>query len=294
MMPTLDYAVPIDGHTRLVGLFGWPVEHSVSPPMHNAAFRVLGLPWCYVPFAVHPDDLAAALAGARALGLRGINATVPHKQALLPLMDALTPAARAIQAVNTVLFEPGRTRGHNTDAEGFARALRDEGLALQGAHALVLGAGGAARAVCYALATAGARVTVLNRTPERATALAASISAEVDGAQLSGGPLNADALRASPAPDLVVNATNVGMWPRVDASPWPDGVPFPRQALAYDLIYNPRETRWMATARAAGARAANGLRMLVHQGAASFTVWTGIEPPTDVMLAACLQALGGG
>jgi len=292
-MPTSDSAVLINGHTQLVGLFGWPVEHSISPPMHNAAFRALGLPWCYLPFAVRPDAIATALAGARALGLRGLNATVPHKQALLSLVDELTPAARAIRAVNTILFESGRTLGDNTDAQGFVRALHDEGMDPRGAHALVLGAGGAARAVCYALAESGASIAVLNRTPERARSLVAELALQVRASRLSAGPLDAAAVSAGPSPDLVVNATNVGMWPQVNTSPWPDDAPFPPHALAYDLIYNPCETRLMATARAAGARAANGLRMLVHQGAASFALWTGIEPPIEIMLGACEHALRG-
>ncbi len=287
-------AIPsINGHTQLVGLFGWPVEHTVSPSMHNAAFAALHLNWCYLPFAVRSEQLGTALAGARALGLRGINATVPHKQALLPLIDELTPAARAIQAVNTVVYGPEGTVGDNTDAEGFTRALRDEGFQPQGCRALVLGAGGAARAVCYALASSGATVTLLNRTLERALALAASIAIQVPGAQIVGGPLDCESLAACAAPDLVVNATTVGMWPNVEASPWPDSVAFPRGALAYDLTYNPRETRFMATAVAAGAHAVSGLRMLVHQGAVSFVRWTGIEPPIEIMLTACLQALGG-
>ncbi|MEN6478711.1 MAG: shikimate dehydrogenase, partial [Anaerolineales bacterium] len=222
-----------------------------------------------------------------------VNATVPHKVALLPLVDELTPAARAIQAVNTVLFAPEHILGHNTDAEGFIRALADEHLTPRGSHALLLGAGGAARAVAYALASAGATITVLNRTPERADALVEAIRAQVPGAQLCAGPLDAASIAHGPPPDLVVNATKVGMWPEVEDSPWPEEVAFPRQALAFDLIYNPRETRFMATALAAGARAVNGLRMLVYQGAAAFTLWTGIEPPAEIMLTACLQALGG-
>ena len=143
------------GSTQVVGLIGWPIEHSVSPPMHNAAFRHLGLDWCYVPLPVRPKDIAEAISGLRALGLRGINATVPHKIALLPLMDELTLPARAIGATNTVIVRPDGLVGHNTDAEGFLRALREAGFDPEECRALVLGAGGAARAVVYALATVG-------------------------------------------------------------------------------------------------------------------------------------------
>ena len=159
---------PLSGRTRLVGVIGWPIAHSVSPPMHNAAFEALGLDWCYVPFPVAPGSVPAALAGVRALGLRGINATVPHKQALLPLVDDLTPAARAIGAVNTVVIEGDRGRPSGTTRTRRAFPLPPRGgISPEGAVPWLLG-GGAARAVVYALAVVGARVTVLNRTPARA------------------------------------------------------------------------------------------------------------------------------
>jgi len=287
---------PLSGRTRLVGVIGWPIAHSVSPPMHNAAFEALGLDWCYVPFPVAPGSVPAALAGVRALGLRGINATVPHKQALLPLVDVLTPAARAIGAVNTVVIEEdGATLGHNTDAAGFLRSLREAGFRPEGASALVLGAGGAARAVVYALAAVGARVTVLNRTPARAASLAADMAGAATGDPPRAGGLTREALAAAAQEAaLVVNTTSLGMWPAVETTPWPDEVPFPRGAFLYDLVYNPRRTRLMAQAHAAGARAVDGLRMLVHQGAEAFTLWTGVEAPVEVMTRACERALQGG
>jgi shikimate dehydrogenase len=284
----------LSGHTQVVGVIGWPIEHSVSPPMHNAAFQALGLDWCYVPFAVPPERLREAVAGVRALGLRGINVTVPHKQALLALVDELTPAARAIGAVNTVLVAGDRLRGHNTDAAGFLRALREIGFAPEGCFALVLGAGGAARAVVFALAGVGAKITILNRTEERALALAREFAGCGAEAALRAGSLDLPTLRCeAPRARLVVNTTPVGMWPRVEGTPWPQDVPFPPGALLFDLVYNPRETRLMAQARAAGARAVDGLGMLVHQGAEAFRLWTGIEPPVEVMRQACLQVLGG-
>ncbi|MFH1085457.1 MAG: shikimate dehydrogenase [Chloroflexota bacterium] len=280
---------PVLGHTRVVGVIGWPVEHSVSPPMHNAALRALGLEWCYLPFPVRPEGLAEALRGARALGVRGLNVTVPHKQASLALMDALTPAARAIGAVNTVSFEDDRALGHNTDAEGFLSALAAVGCDPRGCDALVLGAGGAARAVVYALAGAGARLTLLNRTPERAAALAAELA---PGAAVA--PLDAASLRRySPGAALVVNTTPLGMWPHAEGTPWPAEVAFPGGALCYDLVYNPRETRLMRLARTAGAAASDGLGMLVHQGAAALRLWTGLAPPVAAMFAACTHVLGG-
>ncbi len=288
------------GHLlRIVGVIGWPIEHSISPPMHTAAFRALGLDWRYLPFAVHPSRLGEAVAGVRALGLRGVNVTVPHKEGLLSLVDRLTPAAKAIGAVNTVIVEQdGALLGHNTDAQGFLRALRDAGFRPAGVgasvSAIVLGAGGAARAIVYALARAGCQVTILNRTPERAVALAATLTAAVsspagageDRGELSGGPLDIDTLRREAGRvQLVVNATSAGMWPGIESTPWPESLPFPSGALLYDLVYNPPETRLMQQARQTGASGVGGLGMLVHQGAEAFRLWTGIDPPTDVMRA---------
>ncbi len=278
-------------HSRVVGLMGWPIEHSVSPPMHNAAFDALGLDWCYVPLPVHPQRLREAVEGIRALGLCGVNATVPHKQALVPLVDELTPAAETIGAVNTLIVEEDELLGHNTDAGGFMRALREAGFRPDGCTALVLGAGGAARAVVYALGGVADRVVVLNRTPRRAHDLVRDFQRPVP-ARLEGGPLEAEALSdAASEVDLVVNATPVGMWPEEDVSPWPQEVPFPAGAFCFDLVYNPRETRLMHTARTAGAGASNGLGMLVHQGAEAFERWTGRDAPVKVMCAACEQVL---
>ncbi len=285
----------LTGRTTVVGVIGWPVEHSVSPQMHNAALRALGLDWCYVPFAVRPEALPAAVAGLRALGLRGLNATVPHKQALMPLMDALTPQARAIGAVNTLLLREDGLLGHNTDARGFVRALREAGFDPHACSALVLGAGGAARAVVYALLSEGASVTLLNRTPARADALLDELSPyAASGARIASGALDASMLRrAASDARLIVNATTLGMWPHNDASPWLDDVLLPQDAFCYDLVYNPRVTRWLSQARAVGCACADGLGMLVHQGAEALELWTGRAAPVDVMRAACEAALGG-
>lgn len=289
--PSLLRVPVILGHSQVVGLIGWPIEHSVSPPMHNAAFEALGLDWCYVPLPVHPRRLREAVEGVRALGLCGVNATVPHKQALIPLLDALTPAAETIGAVNTIIVEGGELLGHNTDAGGFMRALREAGFPPDGCTALVLGAGGAARAVVYALGGVADRVMVLNRTPQRARDLAEGFQRRVS-ARLEGGPLEVETLsEAASEVDLVVNATPVGMWPEENASPWPQEIPFPPGAFCFDLVYNPRETHLMHTARAVGAGASNGLGMLVHQGAEAFERWTGRDAPVKVMYAACEQVL---
>ena len=283
----------IFGHTRVVGVLGWPIEHSVSPPMHNAAFRALSLDWCYVPFPVAPAHLPDAIHGIRALGIRGVNVTVPHKQAVLELMDRLTPEARAIGAVNTVLVHEDTLVGHNTDAAGFLRALQEVGFSPRGT-CLLLGAGGAARAVGYALVRSGASLIILNRTLARAQALAEDLAGAVPGSTIYAEPLGPAVLRRYVGDaKLVVNATPLGMWPNTDASPWPESLAFPQDALLFDLVYNPRETKLIRQARAQGARAVDGLRMLVHQGAEAFAEWVGVEPPVDVMYDACLRVLGG-
>lgn len=293
----------IDGHTRLVGLLGYPLEHTRSPLMHNAAFAALGLNYCYLPLLVAPEELGTAIGGLAALGFVGVNVTIPHKQAVIAHLDDLSDEARAIGAVNTIIFTEGKRTGYNTDGVGFLRALTDRGLSVAGGHALVLGAGGAARAVVYTLLRAGAAVTILNRTEERARVLADDVrsyaSPGMVGFRLHGGPLSVESVaELARSVDLVVNATAVGMWPHVDETPWPREVPFPRQAVAYDLIYAspacPAVTAFLRAAQAAGARTLDGLQMLVYQGAEAFEMWTGRAAPVDVMLTALSgsQALG--
>ena len=274
----------------LVGLMGWPVGHSKSPAMHNAAFDAAGIDGRYVLLPVHPDRVGEAVAGLRALGFRGANVTVPHKQAVIPFLDELTPEARAIGAVNTIIVaEDGALIGANTDATGFLQDLQELGAPLDeltGGGALVLGAGGSARAVVYALAQAGIPARVLARRPEQAAAMVTALAPHLS----DPGLLSAHSWPGLPhlAADvrLIVNCTPVGMSPNVDASPWPDDVPFRPEQLVYDLVYNPRQTRLMTQAQAAGARAWNGLGMLVHQGAQAWELWTGQSAPVDVMRAA--------
>jgi shikimate dehydrogenase len=287
----------ITGETQLVGLIGWPVEHSMSPAMHNAAFEAWGLDWRYVPLPVAPGRVEAAVRGLAALGFRGANVTVPHKQAVLPALDAVASDAQALDAVNTIVVERGEDggatlSGHNTDAAGFLAALRDGGLAPAGTRAVVVGAGGAARAVVFGLLEADAEaIVVLNRTGERAQELVSDLGRRSQTALRSSRLTPATLVDAARAADLLVHATPVGMWPQVDASIWPDDAPFPSHVTVFDLVYNPRETNLLCQARASGARAIDGLGMLVQQGALAFERWTGEEPPVDVMYDACEQAL---
>lgn len=285
----------IDGETRLLGILGWPVEHTLSPAMHNSAFAALGLNWVYLPLPASPEQLGAALRGMVVLGFRGANVTVPHKVAVMQHLYETTPAAQAIGAVNTIVMgADGRLLGDNTDSGGFLASLEGAGFDPHGRRALVLGAGGAARAVVYALARSGAKVTVLNRTEQRAQSLLQDLCQARPDGSLSSGPLTRDLLaREAERADLLVNATTIGMWPDDASSPWPDSLPFPPTLAVCDLVYRPRETRLLSQAREAGARAIEGVEMLVYQGALAFEMWTGHAPPLDVMRSACLQALGG-
>lgn len=283
----------ITGRTSLVGLIGWPVEHSLSPAMHNAAFFKLGLDWAYVPLPVHPSNVRQALQGLAALGFVGVNVTVPHKQAVIRYMDELSDAARITGAVNTIHLKDGKMLGFNTDAIGFLNSLLEERCNPKGMRVAVLGAGGAARAVVFALCRAEAdRVTVFNRTAERAAFLVDDLADAFPDSQLSFAPLTSPALSAlDNNVDLVVNTTSVGMSPNQGSCPWPNDVPIPAGATFCDLVYNPLETVFLALARQAGAPTIDGLGMLVHQGAYAFERWTGQPPPIEVMRAASRQGL---
>ena len=283
----------IGGKTRVTGLFGHPVGHTLSPAMHNAAFASLGLDWVYLPFNVPPGRLRDAVRGVRALDLAGVNLTVPHKEAVLPLLDDLAPEARSIGAVNTVVNAGGVLTGHNTDAAGFLAALRIDGaFDPRDRSVLILGAGGAARSVAVGLAMAGAReVLVANRTVERAMALAAHI--EGLGVRARALPWTGPGSLAEIAGTcaLVVQATSMGMHPRPG-----EGVPFPfgslrAGTLVADLVYNPAETLFLRSAREHGARVLGGGAMLLHQGALAFELWTACPAPLAVMRAALARGM---
>jgi shikimate dehydrogenase len=287
----------IDGHTQLVGLLGWPVEHTLSPAVHNAAFDALGLNWRYLPLPVPPGQVEEAVKGVAALGFRGVNVTVPHKQAVMPALDSVAPDAKALGAVNTLVIargEDGKANigGHNTDAQGFVGALRHGGFDPKGKTAVIVGAGGGARAVVYGLLKAGAQeILMFDIEPLRAQALVSDLSGV--GNKLRALPLTTEALvESARAADLLVNATPMGMWPRVDGSIWPEDVSIPKSVTVFDLVYNPPETHLMRKARESGARAIGGLDMLVGQGALAFEMWTGQPAPVEVMRAACERALG--
>ncbi len=289
--PDTPTRAAISGATTLLGIIGHPVSHSRSPQMHNAAFQALGMDWAYVPFDVDPDNIEYAVNGLRALGVRGFNVTIPHKQAVIPFLDALSPGAEAIGAVNTVVNENGRLTGHNTDGIGFVRSLHDARRwnPKRSPGALIMGAGGSARAVCDELLRVGVpALRIANRTANKAQQLAADLSAHHPHASvraLDWTPL--DQRAAINWAELIINTTSVGM-KEGDGSPLDTNGISPGHIVA-DLIYAPPETPLLARCRAAGARTVNALGMLLYQGAEAFTLWTGKDAPIEVMR----QALAG-
>ncbi len=269
-----------DASTRLTGILGWPVEHSLSPAMHNAAFTACGLNWAYLAFAVEPPRIGEAVRGLAATGCAGLNVTIPHKQSVIEWCSDASPAVEAIGAANTLI--PNGAGGYladNTDAEGFLRALDErEAGEITGARVLLIGAGGAGRAVAYAVRSRGGTLLVANRTPERAAELGEPV------------PFTAEAMNdAAEECALVVNATSLGM----GSDEVPPELPLrgigPDQAVN-DLVYRPGGTPWLAATAARGARTIDGLGMLLHQGAAAFERWTGVDAPVEVMRDALLSA----
>ena len=281
---------PLKFMPKTVFLLAHPAGHSLSPAMHNAAFEQLGLAAHYEALDVPPDAVEEAVGSLRNADCYGANVTVPHKLAVIPFMDELTEAAEAVGAVNTIVNTDGKLLGNNTDASGFLRALRgglDESLVEK--TAVMLGAGGAARAVTYALLSENVRVRVYNRTVEKAQALAEDFEALGDISVLDEGGLEPAVQTA----DLLVNTTSVGMargGVDPETSPLPSDV-LPSEGFVCDLVYRPAKTKLLRDAEAAGLLVQNGLPMLVYQGAEAFERWTGREAPVEVMFQALSETL---
>ncbi|HET7481470.1 MAG TPA: shikimate dehydrogenase [Actinomycetota bacterium] len=270
--------------THFVGILGWPLTYTLSPAIHHAAFRSIGLDWVYLTWPVPPDDLGTAVAGLRALGARGANVTMPHKEAVLDHVDEVSGDAQAVGAANTIQSLGGKLIAHNTDVDGFREFLvADAGTEVAGRRALVLGAGGAARAVVRALAELGAgEIAIAARDPKRA----ANLSALADRVETLPW---AEAAAAVPRCDIIVNATPA----TTGAGDLLQDAAFNHEQEVVDLVYDPPTSRLVERARASGARAWGGLGMLVHQAAASFRIWTGQEPPIEAMSAAVVHVIGG-
>jgi shikimate dehydrogenase len=283
--------MPENFKAELVACFGQPVAENPTGVMQEAAFRALGLNWRYLTIEVAPPDLEHAILGMRAFGMRGCNLTIPHKVAVMRYLDEVAPDAAVIGAVNTVHRDGSRLIGENTDGKGFLHGLRkDAGMDPKGCRAVVLGAGGAARAIVTELALARvSELVVVNRSPERGGPMVAELAAKTH-ARIRYEPWNG-CYRVPAATDLLVNATSIGLFPDVNAMPPVDLEGAGRDLLVCDAVFNPAETRLLATARARGLRVLDGLSMLVYQGVLGFRMWTGQDPPEDVMKAALARCL---
>ncbi|MDP2920720.1 MAG: shikimate dehydrogenase [Dehalococcoidia bacterium] len=277
----------ISGKTSVCGVIGDPIEHTMSPAMHNAAFRQLELDYIYVAFRVTPAQLGKAIAGMKALNIRGLNVTIPHKVNVIPFLDRLDPLAEKIGAVNTIVNEDGALTGYNTDASGFLQALKEGGGERgepKGKKILLLGAGGAARAIAFIIAAEGGYLTILNRKEE--LPWAEDIARNIGTAYhmpVGVGELTREKIeRVIPDTDILVNATSVGMTPGANESPFPADL-LCASLLVFDIVYNPLETRLLREAKTAGARTISGLEMLIWQGVLAFEKWTGQHAPVDLM-----------
>ena len=265
--------VKITGKTRITGIFGYPVEHSLSPAMHNAAFKSLGLDFCYVPFPVHPEHLHDAVKAIKALNFTGVNVTVPHKEKVIPFLDEINEESSFIGAVNTIVNSNGSLKGYNTDGRGFMLSLSENGVSLAGKDILVIGSGGASRAIAYYLCQKSKSVTIYNRTRERGERLVRDLKKLYNNVSLQ------DSISHIKDFHLIVNATSVGL-KKEDPAPF-DTSSLKKNQIIYDLIY--KKTRLIREASRKGCRVIDGSGMLLCQGMLSFQLWTGMKPPREVM-----------
>lgn len=281
----------VTGYTKVLGIFGYPVGHTLSPLMQNAAIEALGLPYIYIPFEVSPENLESAINGIKPLDIAGVNITVPHKEKVIPFLDEITEEASLIGSVNTIENKNGRLIGHNTDSRGYIRSLReDAGFDPKGKKALIIGAGGGARGVMAGLSLNGiAEIVIANRTLEKGEALAVEFGKKFKEIKFSAHPLSSlkdpDILSSL---DLVVNTTSMGLEGKsieIELS----FTPF--HTLISDIAYKPPLTSFLKQAQEAGRKTLDGIGMLLYQGAISFETWTSYTAPVDVMKKALIEAV---
>jgi shikimate dehydrogenase len=280
----------ISGKTRVYGVIGDPIEHTLSPTIHNAAFNHLKLDFVFLAFSVKAAELENAIQGMRGLGVHGLNVTMPHKSTVIAYLDEVDSTVKVLGSANTILNKDGKLFGFSTDGAGALKALRENGIELSDKKVLLLGAGGAAKAVAFSLVKEVGELVVLNRAAEKAKniaeALGRTFNKKVVGCALSPDVL-AENLRDS---DVLINATSVGMHPEVDQSIVPSRL-LRSDLTVMDIVYNPVETKLAKDAKTAGAKVISGLEMLIYQGAASFEIWTGHSAPIEVMRRAALNKL---
>lgn len=278
----------IKGSTKVVGLIGEPVEHSFSPPMHNEAFKTLGLDYVYAPFNVSPDNLKSAIEGANSLNIQGLNVTIPHKINIIKYLNELDPIAELIGAVNTIDFK--NLKGYNTDGIGCIRAI-EEVTKIKDKNIVVAGAGGAARAIVFYLAKYGAEeVNILNRNLKKAENLANDLLASNLISNVNSSDISEISKFISDA-DILIDTTPIGMHPNVSDEPIVKAADIHEELVVNDIVYNPNETVLLKEAIKANAKVVYGIKMLLYQGAESFKIWTGREAPIDVMEAKLKETL---
>jgi shikimate dehydrogenase len=282
----------ITSATKLCALIGDPVEHSLSPVMHNTAFQLLDLNYVYLCLRVPSVGLRRAIEGVKSLGLLGFNVTIPHKVAVMTYLDEIDPLAKDIGAVNTVVNRDGRLVGYNTDGLGGLKALEEADVTLTGKKVVLLGAGGAARALSFSIAPLADLLVILNRTEAKAVALASNLRRRSDKKILSGSLTRDTFLTEMVDADVLINSTSVGMHPKREESVVDKDLLHSRMTV-FDAVYNPIETRLLREAKSVGAKTVGGLSMLVHQGALAFKIWTGVTPPIEVMSRAVEAAVEG-
>ena len=280
----------ISGKTRVCGVIGDPIEHTLSPIMQNAAFEALNLDYVFLAFKVKPAQVENAVNGMRALNIRGLNVTMPHKSPVLNFLDRVDLSAQIIKSVNTILNRENKLFGFNTDGVGALKALRENGVEPKGRKVLLLGAGGAARAIAYTMAKEADELAVLNRTVKQAQDLAKLIEKTVNKKIVTGSLSPSEIQRNLQDADILINATSIGMKPNADESPVAPKL-LRRDLAVMDIVYNPIETKLAKEAKAAGAKVVSGVEMLIYQGAASFEIWTGKSAPVEVMRQAALNHL---
>ena len=270
----------IKGSTNIVGLIGHPVEHSFSPPMHNAAFDELGMDYAYVAFDVNPNDLKSAIEGAESLNIKGFNVTIPHKVDVMQYLDELDEVARLIGAVNTIDFK--NLKGYNTDGIGAVKAI-EEVTSIKNKNVVVAGAGGASRAISFYIAKYGAEsLTILNRNEAKAESLASDVSDSGLIGEVASDSINAIGNYMESA-DVLIDATPLGMHPNINDEPIVKADMMDEDLVVFDAVYNPNETVLIKEAIKANAKPVYGIKMLLYQGAESFKIWTGKTAPVDVM-----------
>ncbi len=278
------------GKTRVCGVIGDPVAHTLSPTIHNAAFNHLKLDFVFLAFRVKTADLENAMRGMRGLGIHGLNVTMPHKSAVIGYLDEVDSTVKFLGSANTILNKAGKLSGFNTDGVGALKALRENGVALSDKKVLLLGAGGAAKAVAFSFAQEAGELAILNRAAEKAAVLADALN-RVLGKKIVGGALSPRAVQKNlQDADILVNATSVGMHPNINQSLVAPQWLRPNLTVM-DIVYNPVETKLAKDARAAGTKVISGVEMLIYQGAASFEIWTGCSAPIEVMRKAALNKL---